>query len=193
MTVERAATEMRALGQTLAREFGHNHGIDVRSYHEVVVGNVRTPLRVLLGAVFLVLLIACANVANLLLASGVARRRELAIRLALGAMQRDLARQLTTECLLLALTGGAVGMLLAQWILRTFLVLAGNQLPRAATIAIDGRVLAFTIGLPVAVGLACGVWPLVFLRARACRRRSRGRVAHGQRRRPPVRRRHRRC
>src|SRR4029453_13542406 len=102
VTVERAATEMRALGQTLAREFGNNHGIDVRSYMEAVVGSARTPLRVLLGAVFCVLLIACANVANLLLASGLARRRELAIRLALGAGIRGLAPQLTLEALLLA-------------------------------------------------------------------------------------------
>jgi hypothetical protein len=97
VTVERAAADMRALGQALAKEFGHNHGIDVRSYKEAVVGSVRTPLRILLGAVFCVLLIACANVANLLLASGLARRRELAIRLALGAGSRDLARQLTLE------------------------------------------------------------------------------------------------
>src|SRR5262245_50734349 len=155
---------MRALGQTLAKEFGHNHGVDVRSYTEAVVGNIRAPLRVLLGAVFLVLLIACANVANLLLASGLARRRELAIRLALGAGHLDLARQLTAESLLLALTGGAIGTLLAAWILRTFLVLAGNQLPRAATISIDGRVLAFTAGLSIVVGVFCGVWPLVLLR-----------------------------
>jgi len=166
VTVERAAADMRALGHTLAKEFGHNHGIDVRSYTESVVGNVRTPLRVLLGAVFLVLLIACANVANLLLASGLARRRELAIRLALGAGPSDLARQLTAESVLLAVSGGALGVLLAAWILRVFLVLAGNQLPRAATIAIDGRVVAFTAAISVAVGVFCGVWPLVLLRMR---------------------------
>src|SRR4051812_31748320 len=74
VTVERAAAAMRALGQTLAKEYGNNHGVDVRSYKEAVVGTVRTPLRILLGAVFCVLLIACANVANLLLASGLARR-----------------------------------------------------------------------------------------------------------------------
>jgi len=164
VSLDRAAAEMRALGQTLAKEFGTNHGIDVRSYTESVVGNVRTPLRVLLGAVFLVLLIACANVANLLLASGLARRRELAIRLALGAGQGDLARQLTLESLLIALTGGAIGVILAAWILRTFLVLAGNQLPRATTIAIDGRVLAFTAAVSVIVGVFCGLWPLVLLR-----------------------------
>lgn len=165
VTLERATAEMRALGETLAREFGTNHGIDVRSYTEAVVGDIRTPLDVLLGAVFFVLLIACANVANLLLASGIARRRELAIRLALGAGQRDLARQLTIESVLLALAGGALGVVLAQWVLRTFVALAGGQLPRAATIAIDGRVLAFTAAVSVAVGIFCGVWPLFLLRA----------------------------
>jgi predicted permease len=164
VTVERAAAEMRALGQTLAREFGNNHGVDVQSYLEATVGNMRTPLRVLLGAVFCVLLIACANVANLLLASGLARRRELAIRLALGAGARDLARQLTLEALLLSLAGGALGVLLARWVLQTFVALAGTQLPRASTIAIDGRVLAFTAIVSVAVGIFCGVAPLLALR-----------------------------
>lgn len=166
VTLARAATEMRALGQTLASEFKHNHGIDVRSYYEVVVGNVRVSLQVLIGAVFLVLLIACANVANLLLAAGMARRRELAIRLALGANQRDLARQLVSEGIVLGLTGGALGLLLAQWTLRAFVALAGNQLPRATTIAIDGRVLAFTAATSLAVGMFCGVWPLLRLRTR---------------------------
>lgn len=164
VTVDRAAAEMRALGQTLAREFGNNHGIDVRSYKEAVIGSVRTPLRILLGAVFCVLLIACANVANLLLASGLARRRELAIRMALGAGVRDLVRQLTLESLLLSVTGGAAGVLIAGWILRTFVALAGNQLPRAATIDIDGRVLAFTAVVSIGVGLFCGVWPLAALK-----------------------------
>jgi putative ABC transport system permease protein len=164
VTVEQASADMRGLGERLAREFGHNHGIDVRSYHEVVVGNIRGPLRVLLGAVFLVLLIACANVANLLLASGLARRRELAIRLALGAGRADLARQLTTEAVLLAIAGGTIGLVLATWTIRTFLSLSTTVLPRVSNIQIDGRVLAFSAGLSIAVGIACAIWPIVRLR-----------------------------
>jgi putative ABC transport system permease protein len=166
VTLERATAEMRALGSTLAREFGHNHGIDVRSYYEVMVGGVRTSLQILLGAVLLVLLIACANVANLLLASGLARQREFAIRMALGARPRDVARQLTAESLLLALVGGVLGVLLAHWAVRVFVVLAANQLPRAATIAIDARVLAFAAVVSLGVGVFCGLWPLLRLRAR---------------------------
>ncbi len=166
VTVAGAAAEMRALGATLAREFGNNHGIDVRAYTEVMVGSVRTPLDVLLGAVFLLLLIACANVASLLLAAGMARQRELAIRLALGAGPRDLARQLTVEGVLLGLAGGAAGVLLAVWMVRTFVALAGTELPRAANIAVDGRVLAFAALVSLAVGVFCGVWPLVALRRR---------------------------
>jgi len=129
------------------------------------VGDIRTPLRVLLGAVFLVLLIACANVANLLLAAGLARRRELAIRLALGASGRHLARQLAAEGLLIASVGGLLGVLFAFWAVRTFLMLAEDVLPRAASVSIDGRVLAFSTALTLLVGLACGLWPLVRLRA----------------------------
>jgi len=164
VTLERAAAEMRALGVTLAREFGNNHGVDVQSMFEATVGNVRTPLRVLLGAVLCVLLIACANVANLLLAAGLARRRELAIRVALGASIRDLARQMTLESLVLSLTGGVLGILLAAWTVRTFVVLAGTQLPRATTIAIDGRVLWFAAAVSVGTGIFCGLWPLARLR-----------------------------
>ncbi|HVZ20051.1 MAG TPA: ABC transporter permease, partial [Vicinamibacterales bacterium] len=162
--LDRAVNEMRALGVTLAHEYGYNHGIDVQSYYEAIVGRIRGSLRVLLGAVIMVLLIAVTNVANLLLASGFSRRRELAIRLALGANHRDIARQLTCESLLLALTGGAIGLLLASWTLRVFLALAAGTLPRATAIHMDGRVLAFAFGLTMLVGVLCGLWPLLRLR-----------------------------
>ena len=167
ITPERAATEMRALGQSLAQEFGNNHGVDVRSYREVIVGAVRPQLRLLLGAVIAVLLIGCANVANLLLAAGLARQRELGIRLALGARTSDLARQLVTESTLLAVAGGTLGLMLAFWLLRTFVTLAGTQLPRATTVAIDGRVLLFSAAVTATVGVFCGLWPLLRMRTRA--------------------------
>ena len=163
VTLERATAEMRALGQSLATEFGHNHGVDVRSYYEAVVGGVRSSLWTLMGAVLFVLLIACANVANLLLAAGLARRREFAIRMALGAGRGALARQLTVESLLLATVGGTLGILLARWMVGVFVVLAGNQLPRATSIEIDGRVLAFAAATSLVVGLFCGLWPLLRL------------------------------
>jgi predicted permease len=162
--LDRATREMRALGETLAREYGYNHGIDVRAYREVVVGQIRGFLQVLMGAVICVLLIACANVANLLLAAGLSRRREIAVRLALGAGQKDVARQLTCESLVLAAAGGGLGLLLAIWIVRVFVTLARNTLPRAATIHVDGRVLLFTAVVTIAVGIACGLSPLLRLR-----------------------------
>jgi putative ABC transport system permease protein len=166
VTLAQATAQMRALGVTLAGENGHNHGIDIRSYYEVIVGSIRSSLRILMGAVLLVLLIACANVANLLLASGIGRQREFAIRVALGARQWDLARQLTIESVLLALTGGVLGIFLARVAVSAFVFLAGTQLPRATTIAVDGRVVAFTLVMSLLVGVFCGVWPLLRLRAR---------------------------
>ena len=166
ITLERATTEMRALGRVLAREFHHNHGIDVRSYYEVVVGGVRTRLLVLMGVVFFVLLIACANVANLMLASGLARRRELAMRLALGAGPLRIATQLVAETVLLALAGGAGGLVLAYAAVRAFVYLAGTQLPRASTVHLDLRAVAFACVTSLVVGTLCGLWPLAVLRMR---------------------------
>jgi predicted permease len=166
VTVEQATAEMRNVGGALAQEFGHNHGIDVRSYYEAIVGGIRSSLQMLMGAVVLVLVIACANVANLLLAAGLARRRELSIRLAMGARRLQLARLLVAEGLVLSTIGGAVGILLAQWAVKVFVTLAGTQLPRGATVAINGQVLMFAAGTTVVVGLVCGLWPLVRMRTR---------------------------
>ncbi len=166
VTLSRAQQELRALGATLAREFGHNHGIDVQSYPEVVVSGVAQPLRVLMGAVSLLLLIACANVANLLLASGLARRRELAVRTALGATRWDLARQLTIESIMLAMAGGVLGILLAQWAIRTFVQLADAVIPRTAVIQMDAMVLGFAAGVALLTGTICGLWPVLRLKTR---------------------------
>src|SRR5205085_4214936 len=116
---------------------------------EHFLGERRRPLLVLLGAVALVLLIACANVANLLLARTVARQKELAIRAALGAGRLRLARQMLTECLLLALAGGAAGLLLAYWLTRMLGSLNSTatigELARVAAITIDRRVFGFIL------------------------------------------------
>jgi putative ABC transport system permease protein len=126
---------------------------------EHLVGNVRLALWVLFGAVLFVLLIACANVANLLLARSVARQKELAIRAAVGAGRWRLVRQLLTESLLLSAAGGIVGLLLARWGVKLFVALSPDWIARIEESRLDGRVLGFTCGLVVLTGLLAGILP----------------------------------
>ncbi|HSD33179.1 MAG TPA: ABC transporter permease [Gemmatimonadales bacterium] len=136
-----------------------SNGFHATFLHEAAIGDARRPLFIMLGAVGVVLLIACANAANLLLARAVARRREMAIRQALGAARGRLVRQLLTESVLLALAAALVGILLAGWGLRALITIWPNALPNAREIALDGPVLAFTVGLALLTGLAFGLVP----------------------------------
>src|SRR5215469_5006438 len=136
-----------------------SYGMDVVGLQKQIVGDVRRALLVLLGSVALVLLIACANVANLLLARAAGREKEVAIRTALGADWQRLARQLLTESVLLAFLGGAAGLLVARlslWVVRT--INPGN-IPRLDEIGINGAVLAFTFGISLATGVLFGLAP----------------------------------
>ena len=137
-----------------------SYGMDVIGLQKQVVGDVRRTLLVLLGSVALVLLIACANVANLLLARAAGREKEVAIRTALGAGWQRIARQLLTESILLGLLGGAAGLVVARlslWAVRT---MNPGNIPRLDEIGIDGTVLAFTFGLALATGILFGLAPV---------------------------------
>ena len=134
-------------------------GMDVVGLQKQVVGDVRRPLLVLLGSVALVLLIACANVANLLLARAAGREKEVAIRTALGAGWQRLARQLLTESILLGLVGGAAGLLVARLSLFVVRTMNPGNIPRLEEIGLNGTVLAFTFGLALATGILFGLAP----------------------------------
>ena len=130
---------------------------------EEVVGNVRRLLLVLLGAVTFVLLIACANVANLLLVRAASHRREMAIRTALGAGRFSLLRQILAECLLLALSGAGLGLLVAVWGTDLLVSFTADTLPRAREISLDLRVLGFALGLSLFTSVLFGLAPFLHL------------------------------
>ena len=161
--LSQANAEMTAISARLEREYPKENagwGATVVPIQEVIVGDIRTPLVVLLAAVALVLLIACANVGNLLFTRAIARRKELAIRAALGAGRARVFQQLLVESLLLSLAGGAAGLLLADTSLTAAsTTLLAMQLPRAGEITIDGRVLFFTVAASLVTGILAGVLP----------------------------------
>ena len=160
--LEQARTDMSSIADQLQEQYPNileGYGVNLVPLHEQVVGKTRLALLVLLGMVVFVLLIACANVANLLLARAAVREREIAIRMALGAGRRRLIRQLLTESALLGLVGGACGLLIANWGLQALIALSPEDTPRLDQISIDRRVLLFTLAVSLLTGLLFGLAP----------------------------------
>jgi putative ABC transport system permease protein len=162
VTMEQARADMTGIADRLQQDYNSmgGYGVNLVPLHNQIVGAVlRSMLLLLAGAVAFVLLIACVNVANLMLARAAAREREIAIRTALGAGRWRLVRQLLTESMLLSLVGGMVGLLLAIWGLDVLIALSPKDIPRLEQISIDRTVLLFTLGVSVLTGLIFGIVP----------------------------------
>ncbi len=162
VTINQAQEEMGAIAGRLAGQYPDTNsdmGATIVSLPEQLTGHVRSALWILLGAVGFVLLIACANVANLLLVRGAERNREFAIRSALGAARVRLIRQLLTESVLLALLGGVGGVLLAAWGVRLILSLNSARIPRIEYVSLDLRVLLFALGISLLTAVLFGLIP----------------------------------
>jgi putative ABC transport system permease protein len=164
VSVEQAGVEMSGIASRLAQQYpGTNKGWGavVRSLQEAAVGNVRPMLLILLGAVGLVLLVACANLANMHLARATVRAREMALRTAIGANRGRIVQQLLTESLVLAVVGGALGLLVAYWATTSLVAAYPTLLPRSSDIKIDPVVLMFTLGLSMLTAILFGLAPAI--------------------------------
>jgi len=163
LSYARAQSDMALTTSAFRTEFADivspEMGVALAPYRDLLVNDVERPVTILFGAIGLVLLIACANVASLLLGRAAGRSREIGVRMALGATRWRLTRQLLIESVLLAMIGGGLGLIAAQWGLRAILALVPASLPRAQDIGLDGWALAFTLGLSVATGLVFGLLP----------------------------------
>ncbi|MEY2440204.1 MAG: hypothetical protein QOI34_1589, partial [Verrucomicrobiota bacterium] len=162
LTLQQAAADLRKIGAQLAEQYPDSdagRSENVVSMHADLVGDVRLALFMLIGAVSFVLVIACANVANLFLARAAGRQREIAIRTALGAGRLRLVRQLLSETLLLALAGGAAAILLAWWGIDLLIAIGPQDLPRLNEISVNGTVVAFTFIIAVCTSIIFGLAP----------------------------------
>lgn len=162
LTIERAGAEMKSIAERLALQFpdsSANESAEVVGLHEQIVATVRPALVTLLMAVGVVVLIVCANVANLLLVRASVREKEVAIRTALGAGRHRLVLQMLAESLVLSITGGALGLLMAYVAIPTIRTLSAGSIPRVADVAIDGTVLGFALFASVMTGIIFGLVP----------------------------------
>jgi len=162
VTLEQAREEMNLIADQLRQRhsvFNAGWGVNIVPLDKQVIGDIRRTLLVLFGAVGFVLLIACANVANLRLAQAAAREKEIAIRASLGASRPRLIRLLLTENLVLAMLGGALGLLLAFWLVKLLVTLGPTNIPRLSEINLDGRVAGFTLFVSLLAGAVSGLAP----------------------------------
>ena len=168
VTADEARAEFALVSAQLARaypETNRHTALTAESLQDAVIGPIRPALLLLLGAVACVLLIACANIASLLLVRAIRRSREITIRMALGADRARLARQMFTESLVLALAGGGIGVVVSAWLLDLLLRVAPPGIPRLEQVRIDGGVMAFTLLIAMAAGLLFGLAPAFQVRS----------------------------